>query len=159
MAWTDVNYEEVTTGRSLLPIGDYTFMLVSASRGRFDVEVVDMRVSVATPGPYQGETLFHKYPNPEKADKRQSASSPNNWVNKAFKLFLNAVKPYGFLMAQGEHPVDFINRICAEADQKNESILFDARIEHDSYTNKESGELVACHRIVLKSIKACEGSQ
>lgn len=156
MGWTDVNFDEVTAGTDLIPAGDYTFMVISASKGKFDSEEISVRLNVATPGPTQGQTVYLRYPNPAKADKNQPADSPQNWVIKSFKLFLEAVKPFGYAMTQGETPVEFINRMTKAADQANEQILFDARVQHETYADRESGEPVTRHKIAFRSVKACE---
>jgi hypothetical protein len=156
MAWTDVNFDEVNPGQELIPEGDYTFLVISASRGKYDQDEVSVRVNVATPGPFQGVTVYLRYPNPAKADKNQPADSPHNWVVKSFKLFLEAVKPFGYTMAKGETPVEFINRIANDADRKNEQIMFDARVGHETYADRETGEPITRHKIAFRSVKACE---
>jgi hypothetical protein len=156
MSWTDVNFAEVNPGQDLIPEGDYTLMVVSGSRGKFDQEEVSVRLNVATAGPFQGQTVYLRYPNPAKADKNNPQGGPQNWVVKSFKLFLEAVKPFGYSIREGESPVDFINRMSKEADQKNEQILIDGRIAHETYADKETGEPVTRHKIVFKSVKPCE---
>jgi len=158
MAWTDVNFDEVNPGQELIPEGDYTFMVISGSRGKFDQEEISVRVNVATPGPFQGQTVYLRYPNPAKADKNNPQGGPQNWVVKSFKLFLEAVKPFGYKMVSGESPVEFINRMAQAADHKNEQIMFDARIGHETYADRETGEPITRHKIVFRTVKPCERS-
>jgi hypothetical protein len=150
MAWTDVSFDEVNPGAELLPEADFTFMVVSGSRGKFDQEQLSIRLSIATPGPYQGQSVYLNYPNPDKAGKGVPANDPRNWVNKAFKSFINATQQ---TMAPGEHPVDFINRIVADADERNSQILIDARIAHETFPDKETGEPVTRHKVAMRSVK------
>jgi hypothetical protein len=156
MAWTDVNFDEVNAGTDLIPEGDYTFMVISGSRGKWDQDEVSVRLNIATPGPFAGQTVYLRYPNPAKADKNQPADSPQNWVVKSFKLFLEAVKPFGYTMARGESPVEFINRAVADADKKNEEIYIDARVGHETYADKETGEPITRHKIAFRSVKPSE---
>jgi hypothetical protein len=155
MSWTDVNFEEVNPGQDLLPEGDFTFLVNSANKNKFKPGAFDVRLTVATEGPSQGQSVFLRYPALT-ADKNNPSGGPQNWVVKAFKLFLEAVKPFGFKMEAGEEPVDFVNRMVNEAEDKNEEIYIDARIAHETYADKETGEPVTSHKIVFRSVKACE---
>lgn len=155
MAWADVNFDDVNLGVDLIPEGDYTFMVVSGQKGKWDEGKFEVRLNIATPGTFQGQTLYLSYPNP-KVDKNQPDDSPRNWVMKSIKLFLEAMRPFGYTIAKGESPVDFVNRIAADADQKGEQLLFDARVQHETYADKETGEPQTRHKIAFRSVKACE---
>lgn len=155
MTWTDVNFDEVVAGDEILPEDQYTFEVISATRDRFDREKFSIRLDVAA-GPYKGQRLYVEYPNPGKADKNHPEGGPQNWVIKAFKLFLNAVKPFGYTLHTFETPVDFVNRIVAEADAKNEPILIMARNTHNTYTDKETNELVTKNKVTPRSVRPYE---
>ena len=155
MTWTEVNFDEVNPGQDLIPEGDYTFMVVSAAKGKYDAERSEIRLSIATPGPFQGQTVYLSYPS-VRVDKNNPNGGPFNWVVKTIKLFIEAVKPFGYRIAAGEAPVDFVNRITQEADSKNEQILIDARIAHETYADRETGEPITRHKVAFKSVKPCE---
>jgi hypothetical protein len=155
MSWTDVNFEEVNPGQDLIPEGDYTFLVISANKNKFQPGAFDVRLSIASPGPFQGQSVFLKYPKLA-ADKNNPNGGPQNWVIKAFKLFLEAVKPFGYKMNTGEEPVDFVNRITNEAEDNKSELYIDARIGHESYADKETGEPVTRHKVVFRSVKPTE---
>lgn len=153
MAWTDVSFSEVNPGAEIIATGEYTFALVNAQKGKNDPDEFSVRASVATPGPYAGQSVYIRYPNPEKAGKGVPASDPRNWVIKAFKIFEVAM---GHDMNPGEHPVDYVNRIAREAQAQGGSVLFEARIDHETFPDKETGEPVTRHKVVLRSIRVAQ---
>ena len=150
MAWTDVNFDEVNTSQELVPEGTYTFMVCGANRNKFDSEKVDVRLEIATQGPYAGQPLYLQYPNPEKVGGFP-ANDPRNWVMKAFKAFVLAT---GHDMQRGEHPVEFVSRIVNEADAQNTQIYIEARVTIDTFPDRETGEPISKNKVALRSVKA-----
>lgn len=99
MAWSNINLNDVPTGRELLPGGDYTFEVVqgSAKFGKFDPNAVEFRASVVG-GEFAGRPVFISYPDPEKQD----------WSPTAFKRLSVAL---GVEIADGEGPIDYLGRV------------------------------------------------
>ena len=151
MAWTDVNFNEVNTSQELIPEGTYTFRVAGANRNKFDTEKVDVRLEIATTGPYQGVPRYLQCPKPDKAGKGMPASSPQKGVNKMMKLFINAV---GGGIEPGEHPVDFLTRIVSEAEDRGEDVLVEARVDQRTFPDRETGEPITKNQIALRSVKA-----
>lgn len=151
MAWTDVDFETVNPGADVIAEGEYTFMVVGANWNKFDKDAFDIRLNIATAGSYQGVTVYFRYPNPAKADKNQPANSQFNWVNKAFKQFIDAI---GKKKEAGEDPVSYITRIVKEAEADNEVLLFDAKMTENEYQDRNTQELKKDSKIAFRSVKA-----
>jgi hypothetical protein len=131
MSVWDVNFDEVVPGKEQIAPGDYTLRLLGGSRNKYDQEAVDVKAKIVSEGAFHGETLFFKFPNPDKADKNNPGNSPKNWVVKNFKRFVMSL---GVDIQAGEHPVDYLNRAGAEG------AFFDATVVHRSYKDKETGD-------------------
>lgn len=153
MAWTDVNFSEVNPGAELIPEGEYTFMVTGANRDKIDPEAFSVRLSMATAGAYAGQTVYMRYPNPDKAGKGVPGNDPRNWVVKSFKIFELAT---GKSLQENEHPVQFVNRIAKEADQAKKPIYIDAKVVHETFADKETGEPVTRHKVAFRSVRPAE---
>lgn len=144
MSWTEVNFAEVNPGVDLIAEGDYTLRVLGGERNKYDQEAIDVKAAVVNEGPYCGQKVFFKFPNPAVAGKGVPASDPRNWVNKAFKRFEQAI---GINIEPGEHPVEYLNRIALSDGR------LDAKIKHSTYKNKDTGDDVTKTDVPLGSFR------
>lgn len=104
MSWTEVDWSNVAADNTVLPENvDLTFELLPGARyGKFDPSRIEASAKVAN-GEFKDRISYFSYPDP--------IQQP--WVQGVFIRMVNVAEENGFeRIAEGEDPVDFLNRIA-----------------------------------------------